>query len=201
MDTFIGNNITHKHALRTAALARRAAITEEEQAHHAAAFSSHFLRVINAASKTVAGYWAHKHEIDVTPLLQYLRDEGEIVCLPVTASDSRQLIFRRWHADTIMITSAFGIPVPAPESASENTAIIPDIVIAPLVAFDAARHRIGYGAGYYDHTLQALRQNGHKPIIIGAAHSIQQVECIPAESHDVALDMIITEKGVLGVDF
>jgi 5-formyltetrahydrofolate cyclo-ligase len=191
------NDIPAKEALRRACRQRRAALSTEEQQAHAAAFARHFLRAVDIGSRTVAGYSAFRHELDVQPLLAMLAQGDRICCLPVTSPPSRQLFFRRWHAKTKMVPGHFGILVPAPESET----VTPDIIIVPMLGFDAAHHRIGYGAGYYDATLAALRQRGHKPFVIGAGYSTQQVEEIPAEEHDEVLDMIITEKGVLGEDF
>lgn len=182
-----------KHTLRQAARQRRATLTTDEQRSHADSFARHFLKSVNVNGHIVAGYWAMHGELDVMPLLQMLAQKGHICCLPATTPASKELVFRRWQTGTAMESGAFGIIEPT----AENASLMPDTLIVPLVAFDAARHRIGYGGGYYDCTLNALRQSGHRFITIGAAYSIQQVDSIPAEPHDEVLDMIITEKGVL----
>lgn len=186
-----------KQLLRAECRARRAALSAEEQTAHASAFARHFLRAVNVGNKTVAGYSAFRHELDVQPLLTMLAQGDRMCCLPVTSPPSRELFFRRWHSKTKMVPGSFGILVPAPEA----EAVTPEIIIVPLVGFDANRQRIGYGAGYYDATLGALRKRGLKPFTVGVGYSVQQVESIPVQEHDEALDMIVTEKGVLGKDF
>lgn len=197
MTTLSPEQISAKQALRTACRQRRDALDAETQKAHAAAFARHFMKSVDIGNKTVAGYSAFRHELDILPLLTLLAKGDRICCLPVTSPPSKQLFFRRWHANTRMVPGDFGISVPAPES----EIVTPEVLIVPLLGFDAAHHRIGYGAGYYDCTLRELRKSGRKPFVIGAGYSIQQVGEIPVEAHDEGLDMIITEKGVLGKDF
>lgn len=197
MEQLTPEDFSRKQTLRAECRQRRDALDKDTQKAHAAAFARHFMKSVNLGSKTVAGYSAFRHELDILPLLTLLANGDRICCLPVTSPPSKQLFFRRWHANTKMVPGDFGISVPAPES----EIVTPEVLIVPLLGFDAAHHRIGYGAGYYDCTLRELRKHGHKPFVIGAGYSIQQVEEIPAEDHDEVLDMIITEKGVLGKDF
>jgi 5-formyltetrahydrofolate cyclo-ligase len=84
-----------------------------------------------------------------------------------------------------------GIPEPSTAAAE----VVPDIMLVPLAAFDQAGHRIGYGAGHYDHTFAHLRKS--KAVTgIGLAFAVQEIESIPALSHDVPLDYVLTEKRV-----
>lgn len=191
------DEINTKDALRRDCRARRDALPAEEQKAHAASFARHFMKAVDVGNKTVAGYSAFRHELDVQPLLALLAQGDRMCCLPVTSPPSKQLFFRRWHAGTKMVPGDFGILVPSPDAET----VTPEIMLVPLIGFDAARHRIGYGAGYYDATLHELRKRGHKPFVIGVGYSVQQVDSIPAEDHDETLDMVITEKGVLGKDF
>lgn len=197
MNTPFDSQISAKQALRETCRARRSALTEDERRRYAADFARHFMKSVDCGTKTVAGYSAFRHELDVNPVLTLLANGDRICCLPVTSPPSKQLFFRRWHSNTKMVPGDFGISVPSPES----EIVTPDILIVPLIGFDAKRQRIGYGAGYYDCTLRELRKHGHKPFVIGVGYSVQQVDEIPAEDHDEPLDMIITEKGVLGKDF
>lgn len=197
MDTALSENAAEKQRLRQVCRTRRAALGEAEQKAHAAAFARHFLHAVDVGNKTVAGYSAFGHELDVNPLLALLAQGDRICCLPVMSPPSKQLFFRRWHTDTVMVEGDSGILVPAPK----NDTVTPEVLVVPVIGFDARHHRIGYGAGYYDCTLRELRSRGNRPLVIGAAYSCQQVEAIPTEEHDEPLDMIITEKGVLGKDF
>lgn len=182
-----------KHTMRQAARQRRAALTEDQRRSHAEAFARHFLEAVTVKDHIVAGYWATQGELDVMPLLHILAQQGHICCLPAMIPTSRQLAFRRWQPGATIEPGGFGIIEPT----AENEALVPDTIIVPLVAFDAARHRIGYGAGYYDCTLDTLRRSGRHFTTVGAAYGIQQVKSVPAEPHDEVLDMIITENGVL----
>lgn len=186
-----------KKQLRALCRERRASISETDRAAFAKSFARHFLKNIDVGNRSVAGYSAFRHELDIMPLLTMLAAGNRICGLPITSPPSRLLYFRRWHTATPMVNGAFGIPVPSPESES----FTPDIVIVPLVGFDAAHHRLGYGAGYYDATLADLKKRNPKLLAVGAAFSVQQVDAIPAEPHDQALDKVITENGVLGKDF
>lgn len=197
MTALTPEQISRKQALRETCRQRRNALDAETQKAHAAAFARHFMKSVDIGNRTVAGYSAFRHELDILPLLSLLANGDRICCLPVTSPPSKQLFFRRWHANTRMVPGDFGISVPAPESET----VTPEVLIVPLLGFDAAHHRIGYGAGYYDCTLRELRKHGHKPFVIGAGYSIQQVDEVPAAEHDEVLDIIITEKGVLGEDF
>jgi 5-formyltetrahydrofolate cyclo-ligase len=101
----------------------------------------------------------------------------------------KTLAFRKWSPDDRLMMGPLGILEPSPAAAE----IVPDIMLVPLAAFDRSGHRIGYGAGHYDYTLAHLRKT--KAIIaIGIAFAAQEIEQVPALSHDVALDYVLTEK-------
>jgi 5-formyltetrahydrofolate cyclo-ligase len=103
----------------------------------------------------------------------------------------KSLIFRAWSPGDRLTLGMLGIPEPSPAAAE----VLPDVMLVPLAAFDDAGHRIGYGAGHYDYTFAHLRK--HKPVIgVGLAFSAQEIDGVPALSHDVALDFVLTEKRV-----
>ncbi len=100
----------------------------------------------------------------------------------------KSLAFRAWSPSDRLMLGPLGILEPSPAAAE----LIPDIMLVPLAAFDRLGHRIGYGAGHYDFTLAHLRKV--KPITaIGLAFAAQEIEAVPALSHDVALDYVLTE--------
>jgi len=100
----------------------------------------------------------------------------------------KSLAFRAWAPSDRLMMGPLGILEPSPAAAE----LIPDIMLVPLAAFDRLGHRIGYGAGHYDFTLAHLRKA--KPITaIGLAFAAQEIEAVPALSHDVALDYVLTE--------
>lgn len=136
----------------------------------------------------VSGYVAMRDEIDCFPLLAALAARGHSLALPVVAGRGRKLIFRRWTVGGALEDGVFGTRVP-PVSAA---LVWPEIVIVPLLAFDAAGHRLGYGAGYYDLTLAALRHDG-APLAIGVGFAAQELAAVPVGAGDERLDWVATE--------
>lgn len=116
---------------------------------------------------------------------------GATLALPAIVAADRPLQFRAWSFGEPLRRGARGIPEPDPEA----PALAPDILLVPLAAFDRAGHRIGYGAGHYDRTLEQLRAS--RPIrALGLAFAAQEIAKIPALAHDVVLDYVLTEKRV-----
>jgi 5-formyltetrahydrofolate cyclo-ligase len=101
----------------------------------------------------------------------------------------KSLVFRAWSVGDRLMLGSLGILEPSPAAAE----LVPDIMLAPLAAFDRAGHRIGYGAGHYDVTLAHLRK-GKAITAIGLAFSLQEIKAVPMQPHDVALDYVLTEK-------
>jgi 5-formyltetrahydrofolate cyclo-ligase len=137
----------------------------------------------------VSGFWPMDNEIDIRPLLLALHGRGHAVLLPVTPPRGQALRFRRWWPGQRLVARKFGLHEP-PDDAPSGT---PDFLLVPLVAFDSAGRRLGYGAGYYDRTLASL-PHAHP---LGVAFAAQQVEHVPAGPHDIALPAIATERGIL----
>jgi 5-formyltetrahydrofolate cyclo-ligase len=140
----------------------------------------------------VAGYSPIRSEIDPAPLMRKLASQGARLALPVITARGQSLRFRVWSPGDTLVQGALGILEPSPAAAE----IIPDIVLVPLAAFDRSGHRIGYGAGHYDRTLAQLRKS-RAVTAIGLGFAAQEVEAVPALSHDVALDYVLTETEVL----
>ena len=142
----------------------------------------------------VSGYRAQGAELDPWPLMRRLAAEGARLALPVATHRDDPLIFRIHDGTVKLIPDAFGIPSPGPEAAQ----VRPDLVIAPLVAFDRQGARLGQGAGHYDRTLETLRAGGGV-FVLGLAYAGQEVAQVPAEPHDQRLDAILTETGYIEV--
>ncbi len=141
-----------------------------------------------------SGYVAQGSEIDPAPLMRRLADAGAQACLPAATSRDAPLDFRAWDPRDEMELDAFGIPAPPPWA----DVVRPDLVIAPLLAFDRAGGRLGQGAGHYDRTLLALR--AEKPVfVLGLAFSGQELPAVPTEAHDQQLDAILTETAFIPV--
>jgi 5-formyltetrahydrofolate cyclo-ligase len=184
----LNSSATSKADLRTAALARRDALSHEHCIAAAQAIAKRGLPFELAPGAVVAGYSPIRSEIDPAPLMRKLATHGARLVLPAIAARGQSLRFRAWHPNDRLLPGPLGILEPSPAAAE----ITPDIVLVPLAAFDRSGHRIGYGAGHYDRTLAQLRKS-KALVAIGLAFAAQEVEAVPALSHDVALDYVLTE--------
>jgi 5-formyltetrahydrofolate cyclo-ligase len=177
-----------KGDLRTAALARRDALSDEQRAAAAQALAKRGLPIDVKAGTIVAGYSPIRNEIDPAPLMKNLAALGVQLALPAVTARGKSLIFRAWSPSDRLMLGSLGIPEPSPAAAE----LVPDVMLVPLAAFDRAGHRIGYGAGHYDVTLAHLKAKG--AIGIGVAFAVQEIKAVPVQPHDVALDYVLTEK-------
>ena len=184
---------TGKVALRRLAKARRAEAHRHcaEAAAKAIAEKVAALAVL-AKPTVVAGYAAIRDELDVWPLLHRLHALGHMCALPVVEDRSMPLTFRRWQPGDVLIADDHAIPTP------RDTAQLlrPRVALVPLVAFDRRGCRLGYGAGYYDRTLAALR-SVDTVAAVGIGFAAQEVDRVPAAPTDQALDWIVTESEVI----
>jgi len=140
-------------------------------------------------SSMVSGYWPLTGELDVRPLLTWVVEQGGASCLPVVVGRDRPLVFRQWQDGEPLDSGTFGTHHP-PTTAAE---VRPDVVLSPLLAFDATGYRIGWGGGYYDRSLEMLRGQG--PVLaVGVAYEAQQVDAVPYNRYDQRLDWVVTEE-------
>ena len=140
------------------------------------------------AGQRLAFYMPIRTEIDPRPAVE--THDGPL-CLPVVRHSGEPLVFRHWQPGAEMVQGEFGIQVPA--SALEMR---PEVIIVPMLAFDRRGYRLGYGGGFYDRTLEALRAQG--PVTaIGFAFSAQEMPHVPTEPTDQKLDLIVTDIGIL----
>ena len=178
-----------KAELRAAALAKRDALSEARREAAAQAVAKRGLPIEITGGMVVSGYSPIRNEIDPAPLMQRLASMGAKLALPAVVSRGKSLIFRAWSPRDRLVLGPLGIPEPSPAAAE----LVPDVMLVPLAAFDATGHRIGYGAGHYDYTFAHLRKQ--KAVIgIGLAFATQEIDGMPALSHDVPLDYVLTEK-------
>lgn len=145
---------------------------------------------IERPPRVVAGTWPLKGELDPRPLMHRLEARGAVLALPRTGRRGEPLVFHRWTNDTPMVAGRFGLTEPA----AESPVVVPELVLVPLLAFDRAGGRLGYGAGFYDRTLRALRAAGAVRAI-GIAYAAQEVDQVPMGQTDERLDAIVTERG------
>ena len=180
-----------KSDLRAKALAKRDALSDKKRAAAATKLAKRGLPFKLLPGSIVSGYSPIRNEIDPAPLMRKLADEGARLALPCVTTRGKSLIFRLWHPNDRLMLGPLGIPEPSPAAAE----VIPDVMLTPLAAFDRLGHRIGYGAGHYDFTFAHLRKTKHV-LGIGLAFAAQEIEAVPALSHDVALDYVLTETEV-----
>lgn len=137
---------------------------------------------------SVAGFWPMGDEIDIRPLLQALHARGHALALPYTPARGQPLSFRPWRPGANLLSGRFGTSHP-----EDDKGTTPDFILVPLLAFDAAGNRLGYGGGYYDRTL-ALLPNAFR---LGVAYGAQQVPHVPTDANDIPLHAVATEASVL----
>ena len=178
-----------KAELRAKALAKREALSDKQREKSAQALAKRGLPLDIVAGMVISGYSPIRNEIDPAPLMIKLAAQGARLALPVINARGKSLTFRAWSPTDRLMLGPLGIPEPSPAAAE----LIPDIMLVPLAAFDRLGHRIGYGAGHYDYTFAHLRKS--KAVTgIGVAFAVQEIEAVPALSHDVALDYVLTDK-------
>lgn len=186
-----------KHELREQCKALRAATATPE---HALALEKASLAAAGSLHQyaVVGGYYPIQTETSPLPLLRHLAAQGVQTALPRVVAAERPLQFHAWQADEALVPGYRNIPEPSPESAP----ITPTALLVPLLAFDAKGHRLGYGAGFYDRTIQLLRSKNQRFIAVGLAYDAQEVQTLPTDRHDQKLNAIITESGFrwLGLD-
>jgi 5-formyltetrahydrofolate cyclo-ligase len=185
---------TQKKELREIASVRRDGAAASNDIGHAL-LSSFETAIQPAPGSRVSGYYPIGSEANVLSLLLELAARGMDTALPIVSGREDPLTFRKWCETDSMDRGPFGIPEP-----QENEPVVrPDLILAPLLAFDRAGNRLGYGGGYYDRTIMATRL--HQPVlVIGIAYAAQEVPHVPHDREDVALDWIVTENEAFSVE-
>ena len=180
-----------KLAARSAALAARAA-AHAAGAGAARMVAGHALEAIGQQRgvAVVAGYLPVRSELDPRPAMLALSGLGYGLCVPVVEAPRLPLGFRTWTPVAATERGAFGIEVPVGGAPAE-----PDLILVPMLAFDARGHRLGYGGGFYDRTIAALRAR-RRLLALGLAYAGQELAEVPDGDHDMRLDGIVTEAGV-----
>lgn len=182
-----------KTALRQSAYAaRKRAFDLRDDTGAVLAATAHLLAEIGPpAGRIIAGYLPIRTEIDPRPAMGALHQAGAQIGVPVIVGAGLALEFRRWTPEAALIPGPFGALIP-----ETGPNVIPDTLIVPLVGFDAACNRLGYGGGFYDRTLAQLSARG--PVrSLGFAFGAQHLPSLPVEPTDVALHAIVTEAGVI----
>ncbi|HSO46794.1 MAG TPA: 5-formyltetrahydrofolate cyclo-ligase [Rhizobiaceae bacterium] len=170
-------------------IAVRLAIGADERLAFANVIASRLDELIgDAEGKVVSLYWPFRGEPDLRGWMKALEARGVKCALPVVVAKGAPLVFRHWDSNSRLERGVWNIPFPA-----DGEEVLPDIVVAPVVGFDAGCWRLGYGGGFYDRTLAAM---GRKPIVLGVGYSIQRIETIHPQPHDIAMEAVVTETGI-----
>jgi 5-formyltetrahydrofolate cyclo-ligase len=163
-----------KRDLRRAAKRRRAAAAGDNPHAHKALARVVLSAVPLTAGDAVSGYWPLGNELDPRPVLQSLHET-----------------FRAWQPGAALRDGGFGTRVPLDSA----PVIVPRVLLVPMLAFDRAGFRLGYGGGFYDRTLAQLRADQPDTLAVGVAYQAQEVDRVPRDRYDQRLDMIVTEQG------
>lgn len=182
-----------KNDTRQAVFQRRMALPQDLRADAAARMTARFLETITLPppGAVISGYVPVNNEIDVLPLMGALRARGYRCAVPHNVEQQQILDFLEWTPDTPLYKGLYGIPQPHPEKAE---ALLPDMLIVPMVAFDSVCNRMGYGSGYFDRTFAHLRKF-HSFRAIGVAYDMQKCDQVPVDRYDYRLDAVVTEAG------
>ncbi|HTC43940.1 MAG TPA: 5-formyltetrahydrofolate cyclo-ligase [Steroidobacteraceae bacterium] len=181
-----------RKATRAELIARRMARDPAERKRLSEPVIDQLHSLINARRYPVLGlYWPIRAEIDLREFARQHVAAGGIVGLPVVVEDAAPLEFWRWRPAVALKRGRWNIPVPP-----ERDLVHPDVLVVPLVGFDAQRYRLGYGGGFYDRTLAAAKP---RPRTIGIAFRDAQLPSIFPQPHDVPMDTIVTEHSPSGL--
>jgi 5-formyltetrahydrofolate cyclo-ligase len=142
-------------------------------------------------ARRVGIYWPIRREWDPLPYARRLIEAGGRVALPVVVAKGQPLEFRDWVPSAKLASGPWDIPYPA-----EGPAVTPEALIVPLLGFDSAGYRLGYGAGFYDRTFASFRV---KPLAIGVGFELGRLATIYPQPHDIAMDHVVTEAGAFAV--
>lgn len=180
---------SEKRALREECRRKRAA-SAAGAGSRAAGLAEQFCHSVPVRDgAVVAGYMPIRDEIDVRPLLRRLRGGGHAIALPRIVRSGLPLRFAAWDLDDDLVAGPLGTVQPGPGAAEA----MPDLVIVPLLAFDRAGYRLGYGGGYYDRTLSEMRR--HRALTaVGVGFAEQEVAAVPHDRQDQRLDWVVTDR-------
>ncbi|WP_454013440.1 5-formyltetrahydrofolate cyclo-ligase [Aquamicrobium terrae] len=134
--------------------------------------------------RMVSLYWPFRGEPDLRPWLASINRRGGRTALPLVVEKGKPLVFRAYAPGDRLEKGVWNIPIPA-----EGEAVLPDIVISPVVGVDPRNYRLGYGGGFYDRTLAAMAS---KPLVIGIGYELQRIATIHPQPHDIPMDRVVT---------
>ncbi|MBT5433468.1 MAG: 5-formyltetrahydrofolate cyclo-ligase [Alphaproteobacteria bacterium] len=152
----------------------------------------HFLNAIGFPDDAViSAYLPVKDEFDVLPFAEVADLLGHIVGMPLVTAKATALTFLEWTPECAMVEGAMGIPTPPLDAAK----VEPELLLVPMMAYDSDGFRLGYGGGFYDRTLAALRKRNPDTMAVGVCFAGLEVDHVPHDDHDARLDWVVTEQG------
>lgn len=177
-----------RKAERERLIAARLALSQEERALHAERVGRELDRIVPLDARPIVSlYWPFRGEPDLRPWMTAACEKGLRIALPIVVAKAQPLIFREWTPGCRLERGVWNIPYPA-----DGEIVEPTVVIAPLVGFDVACYRLGYGGGFFDRTLAAL---GRKPMAIGVGHPVGALPTIFPQPYDIPMDWIVLGDG------
>lgn len=177
-------------ALRREKLAARLALDARTHGQLSARIEAHLAALLTALPPQTLAFCAPvRGEFDARKLASRLLQRGWQAAMPIVAETAAPMRFRRWTPVCAMDVGCHGIPIPA-----AGAELVPTIILLPLLAFDPQGFRLGYGGGYFDRTLAALAP---RPQAIGVGFELARVADIGPQAHDIGLDKVVTEAGIL----
>lgn len=174
-------------------VAARMALDAAQLSRLRAAIDAHLERAFPWLAKSVVAFcWPYRNEYDARHLVRQLRDRGARTLLPVVVGNKQPLVFRPWKPGDVLAKGVYDIPYPA-----SGETVVPDVVLAPMNGFDLGGCRLGYGGGFFDRTLAALRAGGQtRPLAIGVTYELARLQTIHPQPYDIPMDFVVTERGV-----
>lgn len=180
---------TWRRELRERLIAERAALPADTLERHRHAIDAHLARGFPGLARGVVAFcWPYKGEYDPRFLARRLRAQGAVTALPAVVAPRTPLVFRAWQPGVALARGVYDIPYPA-----SGPELAPDAALVPVVGFDDAGFRLGYGGGYFDRTLAAAPK---RPVAIGVGYELAHVATIHPQPYDVPMDWIVTERGI-----
>jgi 5,10-methenyltetrahydrofolate synthetase len=178
-----------RKAMRARLLAGRFELPSAVRHEHASEIARHLMPLLAPLDgRVVSLYWPIRAEPDLRGLMPAIVGGGGGCALPVIVEKKAPMVFRPWRPEVKLIPGVWNIPEPPP-----GETVVPDVVVTPVVGFDAAGFRLGYGGGYFDRTLASLSE---RPLVIGVGYAQAALPTIYPLPHDVPLDAVVTERGV-----
>jgi 5-formyltetrahydrofolate cyclo-ligase len=179
---------TWRKEARARLIANRLSIDPADRRQHSGKIGLHLSHLIEPLfERTVSFYWPFRGEPDLRPLMRTVLEGGGLCALPVVVEKKAPLVFRLWQPGGRLVPGVWNIPILA-----DGDEVLPDVVIAPVVGFDSACYRLGYGGGFFDRTLATLPH----PLAIGVGYDAAAISTIYPLPHDVPMEAIVTERGI-----